>query len=115
MSPGTGNAEGVTEQLPRPTPSGKRPRRGRWWRGLTGSLAAGMAGLALIVLGAGVLSLIVHAPGPGVASLAGHPVAAVVALAAQRIADRRQGQPAVLAGAGVLLVVGVTLWLFWWS
>ncbi|WAL69857.1 hypothetical protein ORV05_28535 [Amycolatopsis cynarae] len=92
-----------------------RVRRGRWWRGVTGSFAAGMAGLAVIVLGAGVLSLIVHAPGPGAASLIGHPVAAVVALAAQRVADRRQGRPAVLAGAVVLVDVAATLWLLWWS
>ncbi|TVT49259.1 hypothetical protein FNH05_17185 [Amycolatopsis rhizosphaerae] len=101
--------------MPRPAPVETRVRRGRWWRGATGSLAAGMAGLAVIVLGAGVLSLIVHAPGPGAASLIGHPVAAVVALAAQRVADRRQGPPAVLAGAVVLVDVAATLWLLWWS
>lgn len=93
----------------------ERPRRGRWWRGLTGSLAAGLAALAVIVLGAGLLCWLRGAPGPGVAMLIGHPVAAVLALAAQRFADRREGSVAGVAGFAVVVVLLVALWLFWWG
>ncbi|GAA4665674.1 MULTISPECIES: hypothetical protein [Amycolatopsis] len=104
-----------TEELQVVAVEGERPRRGRWWRGLTGSLAAGLAGLAVIVLGAGVVSALLGAPGPGVWLLVGHPVAAVLALAAQRFADRRDGAVAGVAGAVVVVVVLLALWLFWWG
>lgn len=104
-----------TEELQAPAGEQQLPRRGRWWRGLTGSLAAGLAGLAVIVLGAGLLCLIFGVPGPGVRMLAGHPVAAVLALAAQRLADRRTGAVAAAGGVGVLVVLGAALWLFWWG
>lgn len=95
-------------------PSPARRRRSRWWRGLTGSLAAGLVGLAVIVLGAGLVCLIRGVPGPGAAMLIGHPVAAVLAVLAQRIADRRDGRAAGLAGAVVVVLLIVTLWVFWW-
>ncbi|WP_245633921.1 hypothetical protein [Amycolatopsis jejuensis] len=55
------------------------------------------------------------ASGPGVAMLVGHPVAAVVALGLQRIADRRYGRVAALAGAGVLVVAALALTMLWWA
>lgn len=91
-----------------------RRRRGRWWRGLTGSFAAGLAGLAVIVLGSGVVCVFLDVPGPGAAMLIGHPVAAVLALGAQRVADRRTGRVAGLAGAVVVLLLVAALWVFWW-
>ncbi|SEB33037.1 hypothetical protein SAMN04489727_0659 [Amycolatopsis tolypomycina] len=89
--------------------------RGRWWRGLTGSLAAGLAVLAVGVLGVGVICLFTGAPGPGVASLVGHPVAAGLALGAQRVADRRRGLPAVGAGFAVVLFAVSAATVFWYS
>ncbi|MTD55062.1 hypothetical protein [Amycolatopsis pithecellobii] len=102
-----------TEEL-RVPPVETPPRRGRWWRGLTGSLAAGLAGLAVLVLGAAVVSLLRGAPGPGVVMLIGHPVAAVIALVAQRFVDRRAGAIAALAAGVVVVVVAAALLLFWW-
>lgn len=47
--------------------------------------------------------------------LIGHPVAAVLALLAQRGADRRNGRVAGFAGVGVVVSVTAALSLFWWS
>jgi hypothetical protein len=108
-----------TEELntvPLPTPedplAGERARGSRW-RGFTGSLAAGLVVLAVVVLGAGVLGLVTGAPGPGLFMLIGHPVVAILALIAQRVADRKRG---LVAGAGMVAVVvltGLALWLLW--
>lgn len=90
-------------------------RLGRWWRGFTGSLAAGLVALAVIVLGAGLICLPLAAPGPGAVYLIGHPIAAVLAMAAQRVADRRQGWVAGVAGVFVLVIAAVALSVFWWN
>nr|WP_162146231.1 hypothetical protein [Amycolatopsis vancoresmycina] len=87
--------------------------RGRWWRGFTGSLAAGLTVLAVGVLVVGLVCLFTGAPGPGAASLVGHPLAAVLALAAQRVADRRVGLPAAGGGVAVVLFAAATAAVFW--
>jgi hypothetical protein len=87
--------------------------RGRWWRGFTGSLAAGLVVLAVGVYGVAVVCLFTGAPGPGAALLAGHPVAAGLALVAQRVADRRSGLQAAGAGLAVVLFTISALTLFW--
>ncbi|GHG27565.1 MULTISPECIES: hypothetical protein [Amycolatopsis] len=86
---------------------------GRWWRGLTGSLAAGLAVLAIGVLAVAGICLFTGAPGPGATLLIGHPIAAALALVAQRVADRRNGPPAVGAGLAVVLFTVSALTLFW--
>lgn len=86
---------------------------GRWWRGFTGSLAAGLAVLAVGVLVVGVVCLFTDAPGPGPILLIGHPIAAVLALSAQRVADRRDGPQAVGAGLAVVLFTVSALTMFW--
>jgi hypothetical protein len=86
---------------------------GRWWRGFTGSLAAGLAVLAIGVLVVAGIDLNTGAPGPGAVLLIGHPVAAMLALLAQRVADRRNGAPAVGAGVAVVLFTVSALTLFW--
>ncbi|WP_410623065.1 hypothetical protein [Amycolatopsis sp. cmx-8-4] len=86
---------------------------GRWWRGFTGSLAAGLTVLAVGVLVVAGACLYTDAPGPGPVLLIGHPVAAVLALLAQRVADRRNGLPAAGAGIAVVLFVVSALTLFW--
>ncbi|MFG1641787.1 hypothetical protein ACGFMK_15995 [Amycolatopsis sp. NPDC049252] len=88
-------------------------QRGRWWRGFTGSLAAGLTVLAVGVLVVAGVCLYTDAPGPGPVLLIGHPVAAVLALLAQRVADRRNGLPAAGAGIAVVLFVVSALTLFW--
>ncbi|MGW5722211.1 hypothetical protein ACWEVP_38980 [Amycolatopsis sp. NPDC003865] len=87
--------------------------RGRWWRGFTGSLAAGLVVLAVGVLAVAGIDLGTGAPGPGPALLIGHPVAAALALVAQRVADRRNGAPAAGAGLAVVLFAVSALTLFW--
>ncbi len=89
--------------------------RGRFWRGFTGSLAAGMVVLASCVLVIAGICLFTDAPGPGPLMLIGHPVAAVVALLAQRVADARKGRVAGFAGLGVVVSVTAALSLFWWN
>jgi predicted lipid-binding transport protein (Tim44 family) len=86
---------------------------GRWWRGFTGSLAAGLAVLAIGVLVVAGIDLNTGAPGPGAVLLIGHPVAAMLALLAQRVADRRNGAPAAGAGVAVVLFTVSALTLFW--
>ncbi|WP_410651996.1 hypothetical protein [Amycolatopsis sp. cmx-4-54] len=107
-----------TEELattPRPADEPKTPGSGRFWRGLTGSLAAGMAVLAVCVVVIASLCLFSGAPGPGLLMLIGHPVAAVVALLAQRVVDSRDGRVAGFAGLLVVVSVTAALSLFWWS
>ena len=96
-------------------PEASAPARqgGRWWRGFTGSLAAGLAILAVGVLVVGAICLYTGVPGPGATLLIGHPVAAALALAAQRIADRRNGPRAMGAGAAVVLFTISAMTLFW--
>lgn len=88
---------------------------GRLWRGFTGSLAVGLVALLLLVLGAQAIGWGTDSEGPGLPHVVGHLTGAVAALALQRIADRRRGTPAGLAGLGVVAVALAVLWLFWWG
>jgi len=106
-----------TVPLPAPEnpPAGQAQERARGsrWRGFTGSLAAGLVVLAVVVLAAGVLALFTGAPGPGLFMLAGHPVAATLALLAQRVVDGKSGSAARVGVVAVLVITGVSLWLLW--
>jgi predicted lipid-binding transport protein (Tim44 family) len=86
---------------------------GRWWRGFTGSLAAGLVVLAVGVLVVAGVCLVSGAPGPGPVLLVGHPVVAALAWTAQRVVDRRNGAPAAGAGIAVVLFAVSALTLFW--
>jgi predicted lipid-binding transport protein (Tim44 family) len=107
--------EAETDEFTIAAPAETRSRASRWWRGLTGSLAAGLVVLAVVVLGAGLICLFVTVPGPGTTFLIAHPVAAIIGVAAQRVADRKEGRLAGLAGVVVLADVAVALWLLWWA
>ncbi len=96
-------------------PARGRSRTARRWRGLTGSLAAGLVALAVLVLGAGLLCAFLDVPGPGAAPMIAHPAAAVLALLAQRVADRKDGVLAGAAGLAVLMILAGALWTFWWA
>ncbi|KDN19360.1 hypothetical protein [Amycolatopsis rifamycinica] len=115
IEPSEALAESEADQSTEPTKPAPTADRGRWWRGLTGSLAAGLAVLALGVLAVGGICLFTGAPGPGAASLIGHPLAAVLALGAQRVADRRRGLPAVGGGVAVVLFAVSAATIFWLS
>ncbi|HJQ46260.1 MAG TPA: hypothetical protein VJ870_08050 [Amycolatopsis sp.] len=115
MTPEPGVSDAETEELDLGTEVAERSRLSRLWRGCTGSLAAGLTVLAVVVLGAAVVCAIRNVPGPTTAALIGHPTAAVVALGAQRVADTRRGKLAGLAGVVVCVAVALALWLFWWD
>jgi hypothetical protein len=119
-------AEGPTTELPmsdrgwhRPETIQQRqtspsPKKSRFWRELTGALAAGTVLLAIAVLVLQTIAWLKGMPGLGVVVLVGHLVGAALAVAAQRMVDRRAGKPALAAGLGLGAVVVVVLVLFWW-
>jgi len=111
----------MTQPLPAPPPDepaagrGISPPRKRVWRGVTGTLAAGLVVLAVIVLAVQVFALANDAPGADFLFIGAHLVAAAAALVAQRVADRSQGAVAGVAGAVVVLLTGALLWFFWFA
>jgi predicted lipid-binding transport protein (Tim44 family) len=108
VEPAAAAAEDSPEHDAEPAKQG-----GRWWRGFTGSLAAGLVVLAIGVLVVAGVCLYTGVPGPGAVLLVGHPIAAVLALLAQRVADRRNGAAAVGGGVAVVLFTVSALTLFW--
>lgn len=85
---------------------------GRVWRGLTGSVAAGFALLAVVVL---VVAFATDS-GPGTDVVVWHVLGAVTAIALQAaVVDRARGAVAGLAGVGVIGIAGVVLWTCWWA
>lgn len=83
-------------------------------RALGGALTAGLAALALVLVGVWLAAVAHHQPGPGAPMLLGHLVAAAVAIALQRVADRRGDRVGLAASVGVLLVLALVGFLFWW-
>ncbi|GGS12943.1 MULTISPECIES: hypothetical protein [Actinokineospora] len=112
---------GPTERLPKPDdPTVELPRArarpGGPWRDLSGALAVGLCGLALVVLALQVYAWTQpDVPGPGVGVLLGHIAAAVAAVVAQRFADRLRGPQAALAMVLVAVACGAAFWYFWWA
>lgn len=85
-------------------------------RALTGIIAAGVAALALVVLGAALVGDARSGRGPQTGVELAHLVAAVVVVAAQLLSDRQRRPTGMLAGSAVVLVVTtVLLWTQWWS
>ncbi|XVS65358.1 hypothetical protein ACQPYE_04625 [Actinosynnema sp. CA-299493] len=95
--------------------SGPEARLARLWRGVSGALAVGLALLALALIGVQVYAGTHDLPGPGLDVVAGHVVAAVAAVVAQVVADRRRGLAVALCGLLVVLLAASTLWFFWWA
>jgi hypothetical protein len=85
----------------------------RMLRGLSGLLAGGLVALVLALVGAWFLAEQLGVPGPGIPTIAGHAVAAVVAVLAQLQADRRRGAPASVAAMVVVLVTAGVLAVQW--
>lgn len=92
-----------------------RPGRGGPWRELSGALALGISVLAVVVMVFQVLAWVRDMPGPGIGMVAGHVAAAVLAVVAQRFADRGAGWVAAASTLAVAAVSGATLWFFWWA
>jgi hypothetical protein len=84
-------------------------------RALGGALAAGLVVLAATLLVAWGVAAAHGEPGPRARLLLGHLVAAALALALQRVADRRAGPVGWAASGGVVLVAAAVLVFFWWT
>lgn len=87
----------------------------RGLRALSGTVAAGIIVLTIVVIASAYLGGSRGFPGPGTTSITAHIVASVVALAAQIFCDRRRGIAAVAASLVVLVTAGVLLVTQWWG
>lgn len=104
-----------TAELPRqaggePGISGRKRRL----PAVSGTVAAGLAVLAVLVLAAQVWGWVNGHPGPGLWMVAAHVLAAAGALAAQRVVDAERGARARLCAALVGALTLVVLVVFWW-
>lgn len=110
MTPASALSRG--EQWESPLPLALRVLR---W--VSGTLAAGLVILAGVMAVAAWFTDRESAPGPGTDIVLGHMTIAVLAVAAQVIADRAGNRPvrALLAALAVLVLAGATLWVWWWS
>ncbi|WP_285509763.1 hypothetical protein [Actinokineospora sp. NBRC 105648] len=116
---------GPTERLPREDDAtvelsrvrADKPERYRsgFWREFSGSLAVGLAVLALIVVGLQISGWVRGVPGPGVGVMVVHLVLAVIALLVQRFADIKRGPESTLAVLLVCVVTGIVIWFLWWA
>jgi NADH:ubiquinone oxidoreductase subunit 6 (subunit J) len=95
--------------------SGPEPRLARVWRGVSGALAVGLVLLAVAMIGVQVYAGGHDLPGPGLDVVSWHVGAAVAAVVAQVVADRRKGWVVAVCGLAVVLLVASTLWFFWWA
>lgn len=86
-----------------------------FFRGLSGLLTAGIVVLTLVVVGAAVMGARQDFPGPGAQSIGWHIAAVVVAVIAQRTADRRGGVVSFVAALVVIAVTIGLLWSQWWG
>jgi hypothetical protein len=87
----------------------------RLGRAVSGALCAGLAVLAVALVGVWLVARAEGDPGPGASALVGHLMAAAVAVALQRVAERRADRVGSLAAAGVVLAVLLVGALYWWS
>ncbi|NMH93607.1 hypothetical protein HF519_18905 [Pseudonocardia bannensis] len=96
-----------------PAPARSRHRPPRALRGVSGVLAGGLVALALVLLAGWLVTTRTGSPGPGTGILIGHGLAAVVAVAAQLVADRRSGRPGALAALAVVSISAAVLAVYW--
>jgi hypothetical protein len=87
----------------------------RLLRGLSGSVAAGLCVLAVLLLIVQIVGRSQGVNGPGLVSLLGHLTGSVAAVGAQWFADRRTDWIGYLAAVLVLGCAAVVLWLLWWA
>ncbi|WP_308188507.1 hypothetical protein [Nocardia spumae] len=84
-------------------------------RALSGTVAAGLVVLALVVVGAAIAASQRGFPGPGATSVGWHIALAVLALGAQIFSDRRRGIPAFFGSVVVFVAAGYLLVTQWWN
>lgn len=84
-------------------------------RALSGTVAAGLVVLALVVSGAAMLGVDRGFPGPGGSTVGWHIGIAVLALGAQIFSDRRRGFPAFFGSLIVFVAAGYLLVTQWWN
>ncbi|MGH3974412.1 MAG: hypothetical protein ACRDS9_13950 [Pseudonocardiaceae bacterium] len=84
-------------------------------RELSGTLAAGLVALAIVVCVAQWLAGTSGSPGPGMTAVTGHGAAALAAVVLQLSADRLRGRLAMLACGAVLVIVAAVLWFGWYA
>ncbi|MFD4367874.1 hypothetical protein [Rhodococcus sp. NPDC058521] len=87
----------------------------RWLLGLSGSVAAGMIVLTIVVAGAAYLGEGQGFPGPGQTSIVVHVFASVIALIVQVWADRRSGAGSVFGAFVVFAIAAGLFWTQWWG
>ncbi|SDN08276.1 hypothetical protein SAMN04489726_4815 [Allokutzneria albata] len=83
--------------------------------GVAGSLAAGVALLAVAMVVAQVYAGMTGIPGPGIAEVIGHLVVAAVMVVLQQRSDHEPGRVGLAMVFGVYVIAGATLWFWWWS
>lgn len=89
-------------------------RPARWLRALSGLLAGGLVVLAVALAVAWFVAMNSGSPGPGPSTLFWHGGSAVVAVLAQRHADRHRdagGTTAAVAVVGITVAVLAVQWL----
>jgi hypothetical protein len=84
-------------------------------RVVSGIVTGAVLVLMVLVCGAQYLGGDGDFPGPGTESVAAHVVAAVVAVVAQAIADRRRGSISVFAAIVVVFTASILLFTQWWG
>jgi hypothetical protein len=87
-------------------------RRGRL-RAVSGVLTGGLVALALALVVAALLADRGSAPGPGTRTVVWHGLAAVVAVAAQRVADRRPDPAGATAAFAVVALTAAVVGALW--
>jgi hypothetical protein len=82
-------------------------------RGFSGVLAAGLVGLFVVLVAGWVFTTRTGSPGPGTAMLVGHGLAALAAVVAQVVADRRAGRTGAVAAWLVIALAVLVLGGYW--
>jgi len=86
---------------------------GRLLRGCSGVLAAGLVGLFVVLVAGWLFTTRTGSPGPGTGMLVGHGLAALAAVVAQVVADRRAGRPGAVAAWLVVGLAALILGGYW--
>ncbi|MBF6327286.1 hypothetical protein [Nocardia transvalensis] len=84
-------------------------------RAMSGTVAAGMVALTLVVIGAEILGVRRGFPGPGAATVIWHIGLSAAAVAAQIFTDRRRGFAAFSGSVVVFVAAGYLLVTQWWN
>ena len=98
-----------------PAPARMAPWAVRAGRVVSGAVTGAVLILAVVVLGAQYLSGERGFPGPGSTSVSAHLFAAVVAVLAQIVADRRRGAVSLAACGVVIITASILLITQWWG